>query len=106
MFLFFSLFGIIFLTLWEKGYSKIIYVKNARGFCTQSSPCSGSEENPLGSIVEAFSMVIDGKYDQQDNILEIFLEANLQNKPYVISDSDIAANPSLFNPFVGLRGKN
>ena len=104
MLLFVSLLQIIFLQ-WEKAEAKTIYVKNARGLCTQPLQCSGTEWNPLGSIVEAFSMVIDENYDNQDNILEIFLEPNPQNKPYIITDSDISDNPSLLNPFIGLRGK-
>ena len=83
-----------------------LYIKNKSDSCLDFSLCDGTVDKPLGSLIEAFFMIksYEGKTLDED-LLEILLEPNTLETPYVLLDSEIRNSLFLLSPFKNLNGK-
>ncbi len=102
--LFFKLL-LAFLFFGKTCFSKRIYVQNKRKFCIDSLNCDGSLEKPFGTFIGAFSAIAYGDDEDCDNFLEILLEPNTMDNPYIIFESDIRDSTFFSNPSSFLKGK-
>ena len=67
--------------------------------------CDGSQSRPFGSVMQAFSRVLNGRLDAVDSLIEILLKPNPSSQPYLVLPTDLLSSASMGQPFQNLKGK-